>query len=320
MSLFLNFFVSFFLLLPAICLSQESAGSDHVRIRILAPETFSSDSETVVALLFKIDPEWHVYWKNPGDSGSAPKFLISATNAKVGEIQWPAPSRIPVAHLTNFGYSDQVAYLFAVKPNGPGAVKIKVDLEWLVCKVECLPGFGIIDFERPAYNAVSNWKTADLELVQKFAKLIPSAALSAPFDLQASKIKNNQIKVSIKSKDSLPISEIELFPLSPEFVSPANPEKRADEKAQIFNLFPAGEKQKSLGFVAVSTEGAWEFDQIEIRELSSGSVSFLSLVVLIFSAFVGGFLLNFMPCVFPVISIKVFSLLKAEKNDRVRDC
>jgi thiol:disulfide interchange protein DsbD len=98
------------LLWPALGLANgEHLTGDHVRIRWLAPNTLDRALPTTLGIYFEVDPHWHVYWRNAGDSGAAPRFALTSEQARVGPVQWPYPTRLPVAHLTNLGYEGDVA-------------------------------------------------------------------------------------------------------------------------------------------------------------------------------------------------------------------
>ena len=89
---------------PVFAHAGEAIHSDHVQVSWLAPHAFGLSS-TTIGLRFALQPGWHIYWKNPGDSGAAPKFTFSADGGRVGELQWPYPARLPFGHLTNLGRS-----------------------------------------------------------------------------------------------------------------------------------------------------------------------------------------------------------------------
>ena len=82
-----------------------------------------------VALHFDIIPEWHTYWRNPGDSGNPPTLSWSLPQGfSASDIHWPYPQRLPVGPLMNYGYSDQAMLLVEITPPGtlsPGQIEIK---------------------------------------------------------------------------------------------------------------------------------------------------------------------------------------------------
>lgn len=313
MKIFVFVLVQFLFL--SVGFSQESIKDQHIRIRVLAPQIFSSEDETVMGLYFQPDPEWHVYWQNPGDSGAAPKFDFSSQTADIGPILWPFPARLPIAHLTNIGYEGSVVYLFSVKPKSTSDVEIKMNLEWLVCKIDCVPGFAKINFKQPVHSAASRWKAADLDLVKKFLARVPESADSAPLKISMAYLDQGHLKLKVKSASDL--KTLQIFPLNGDFIHAATPEIDANGDEFIFKTTSVTAPAK-LSFVAAYNNTAWQFNDIPLS--LTGAVSAESLLSLIFFAILGGLILNLMPCVFPVISIKTFSLLKTKGKDRVKDC
>ena len=297
--------------------AQESASGDHVRVRWLAPDMFPAGEPTTIGFYFEVDPEWHVYWRNAGDSGAAPRFAIDATAAEVGDIQWPFPVRLPIEHLTNLGYAGDVAYLFTLTPEaGAEEVALDVNLEWLVCKVDCIPGFGSMRLERPLGES-AQWVSADLELRDRFVRRVPQpAALSAwrPEALTESAEGKLQLTlVQVSGND--PAAEGEppiVFPLEGEFLTAAEPQLTVDAEGAHyqFSRVPGAGVPEATGFVVTDGERAWQFNDVPIGA-AAPSTAPQALWLLLLAAFAGGAILNLMPCVFPVLSIKLFGMVRA---------
>lgn len=296
--------------------AAEQATADHMKVQILIPQNFSSQEETLIAIYFKPDPHWHVYWVNPGDSGAAPKFTLTSDTADLGSIQWPYPQRLQVEHLTNFGYEGDVGYLLSVKPKANAKnVDIKFKLEWLVCKIECLPGFANLEIRRPVKNGPVSWKKSEFDLLQTFVKRIPAPSEQGPIHIKSVMYSQNMLMVKINAPD---FSKVDLFPLDGDYVNPQAPIKNAEKHEFIFKTNPNQKLPKSLQFVASYEGEAWQFDNVRARMYDATSEE--SMWSLVLFAILGGFILNLMPCVFPVISIKAFSLLKTEGSERAKDC
>lgn len=310
--------------------AQESVQGDHVSIRWLAPQKISAGEKTQLGFHFKPDPGWHVYWKNPGDSGAAPKFEMNSNEGSIGPIQWPFPKRLPVAHLTNLGYEGEVVYLFefeltdrglAKRKSAGDVAKISARLEWLVCKEDCVPGFANLNLSREITSGPASWLPADLQLIQQFAAQVPVATLSSsafPL-LEANQVGANRVRIDVRAtKDRL--AKIEIMPLND--LSPREPEKETvseSHHAFFFEVLPESNAVRELSFALKSDEQIWESTVPlvavaagEARVAISGnnfSTERLSLVLIYLFSFLGGLVLNLMPCVFPVISIKAFSFL-----------
>jgi len=306
----LQFLLSLFLL-PLPLAASERIKTPQLEVQWLAPGEFGTES-TLIGIYFLLEPGWHVYWKNPGDSGAAPKFKISSDNATYGQIQWPFPERIPVAHLTNLGYEKEVAYLFEVQPVG-SPLRLRADLEWLVCKEDCLPGFGSLTLERKAGKGKAVWKKEQLEKLLSFQTKIP-APQNPPWRITAVSIPPTAVRLNISPQPGRPEGLPEVFPLQGDLISPARPvmTKSGDTFELELPLLPGKTAPSTLELVLVEKEDrAWEIPDVPVQapdiEEPSPKKSFWFLLIL---AFLGGLILNLMPCVFPVLSIKVFSLLK----------
>ena len=95
-------------------------------------------------LYFKLEPGWHVYWKNPGDAGLPPNIHWTLPEGVTSEpLQFAAPKRLPLGPLMDYGYEDEVLYPFKLeiaKSAKPGAAVLHAKVDWLVCSASCIPG------------------------------------------------------------------------------------------------------------------------------------------------------------------------------------
>ncbi|WGL16555.1 protein-disulfide reductase DsbD family protein [Microbulbifer bruguierae] len=306
----------------AVAQAQDSTSGDHVQVRWLAPEQFGQTSETI-GFYFEVDPGWHVYWRNAGDSGAAPRFAITATSADVGDIQWPFPVRLPIAHLTNLGYEGDVAYLFDVTP-AADLVQLQVNLEWLVCKEDCIPGFGTMTLERPRGDS-AKWSSADRALRDRFLSRVPKAASQSPWRIAGLQRDGEQVNLALESSSGAQ-EPPEVFPMDGALLTAAAPEIFPDGKyvAYSFVRVPGAPAANTTGFVVASGGEAWQFDDVAIDAVPDSpdqdSVTATTfekpaaappqpLWLLLLAAIAGGAILNLMPCVFPVLSIKLFGLM-----------
>ena len=306
----------------------ESASGDHVRVRWLAPTAFAAGQQQWVGFYFEVDPGWHVYWRNPGDSGAAPRFQVSPEGARTGAIHWPFPTRLPVAHLTNLGYAGNVAYLLPVTPtHNASAVSLTVDLEWLVCKVDCIPGFGRMILERPVAQQ-SQWPAGDRKLLQQYQQRIPGPAAASPWQVVSLQVVDaDRLQLTLFSAASHP-DPPEVFPLDAELIGAATPQRRGSARRWQFELprVPGASVPASTGLVLSDGQRAWRLDSVAISPVAATPASASSpatptqpLWLLLLAALAGGLILNLMPCVFPVLSIKLMSVLQHTPEQRRRE-
>jgi DsbC/DsbD-like thiol-disulfide interchange protein/cytochrome c biogenesis protein CcdA len=303
------------LLLPAMLVfgqppaaAQPTATGDYVSVRWLAPRSLAAAEPALLALHFSVDPEWHVYWRNPGDSGAAPRFDFRAGGADLGPIQWPVPVRLPIAHLTNIGYEGDTAYFFTVTPHsGAEEIDLQLNLEWLVCKVECIPGFGQMSLNIPV-AADERWDADDRALRDHFAARLPAAAPPANWRAEALERSGEALLLRLPPTASEPV----VFPLDNEVVGAAAPilTQTTGSYTLRFPIEPSAATAISTGFLVSIGDAAWYLDDQLITVPAAGSKTLLGLVWLLVAAFAGGVILNLMPCVFPVLSIKVLALVR----------
>ncbi|QFT53886.1 protein-disulfide reductase DsbD [Microbulbifer sp. THAF38] len=289
--------------------AQEQASGEHVRIRWLAPSIFEEKVSEKIGFYFEVDLGWHVYWQNSGDSGAPPRFDIDAEGASLGKIEWPFPTRLRVEHLTNLGYKGNVAYLFDLKPK-PGAqeVSLKADLEWLVCKIECIPGRGTMTLSRPVEKQ-SKWALEDLEVRNQFAERVPLPQESSPWRLDSLALQGkDRIRLLVEARTQGRAPQV--FPLNGKVFSPAKPimERDGDTFVYIFKRQTDVEIPAAASFVLSDGHRAWEFDEVAFSS-PLPAAKWRPLWLIILAAFAGGVILNLMPCVFPVLSIKLFGLI-----------
>ena len=133
----------------ALCLAalaaSSSADAPHVHVQLVAPQDqIYPGGSNVIGLYFKLEPGWHVYWQNAGDSGEPPHIHWTLPDGiTAGPLQFPAPTRLPLGPLMDFGYEDQVLFPIQLQvaekvKDSPAVLDAKVD--WLVCREVCIPG------------------------------------------------------------------------------------------------------------------------------------------------------------------------------------
>jgi thiol:disulfide interchange protein DsbD len=276
----------------------------HVVLELITENSdINSGKSFDVGLHFQMDPEWHVYWINPGDSGEAPRITWHLPEGyTAGPLQWPQPEKITVGPLADYGYSKEVLFISTLKTQGPSRkpVEISAEVKWLVCREVCIPGRGTVTLN-----------------IGDHSQLFKTTRQSLPQDLPTAwtvkgESRGNNFELQITSPG--PIATAEFFPFSAlQIDSPAHQEwdgktlkiKKSEQLAQD-PLFMDG---------LLLTSG--QSFNVHIPMTIVTSPTFKNFLVMLIWAFFGGLLLNLMPCVFPVLSMKVFGFLKmtgAEKK------
>ena len=304
--------------------------TEHVEAELVAEHSAAQPGKPLlVGLKLRMEPEWHTYWKNPGDSGLPTRISWSLPPGwQAGIVQWPYPKLLPVGPLMNFGYEDEVVLLSQLTPPAsaaPGRAVLKANAEWLVCKDICIPEKGELELALPVSAAQppasGRWQVA----IERAQNMLPVAASGWKSE---SSIVGQRLLVRLEAPEGLvPPAKATFFPARENLVEPAAPQKvtRA-ARTLTFELKlvePVVAGIKSVAGVAVAESG-WpgtaNRKAIEV-EAPVGSLAAAlasthhegveaSAIVALLFAFVGGLLLNLMPCVFPILGIKVMGFVR----------
>jgi thiol:disulfide interchange protein DsbD len=147
---------------------SRQASAPYTRVDLIASDAVATPGSTLwIGLRFQLDPGWHVYWRNPGDSGNAPALRWQLPeDVRAGEIVWPAPERIPTGTLVNYGYDGGVVLPvpLTIPKGAAGAVAVGLQVKWLVCQELCVSGQARLELKLPLGAAekaeVAGWKRA----------------------------------------------------------------------------------------------------------------------------------------------------------------
>lgn len=307
----------------AISADVESARAPHVEVAWIAPQSFGAEP-TEIGVYFELEPHWHVYWKNPGDSGTAPKFGLSAEGAALGLVQWPNPVRLPLGTLVNFGYENAVVFPFRVTPQGD-SVRVEAKLEWLVCKEECVPGFATLSFRRPVKGATAVWPGSERRLLMKTVQSLPKPVADSIWRVTRAEQLDHELNVDFARRgkwDGIP----DVFPVDGNYLLPTLPavRKTLDGFRATFRVMAGRKSAATGGFLVVENDRSYDVASTDVTLTSAPpppapdaalpSTEHSAYWVLLLSAILGGLILNLMPCVFPVLSIKVLSLAKGSRK------
>ena len=291
-----------------------------------------------LAMNFKLEPHWHIYWKNPGASGLPVEVEWDLPDGfTAGEIQWPAPERFEQGGLMSYGFEDAVTLIVPVRApeelESGRSLTIKAEAFWLICKELCLPGDAELVVELTSGETTVESARADVFAAAR--KRLPDA--DAPWKVSAV-VEKKSLIFTIEQASDTQIPDTLYFYADKEGVLDPNAEQRlefVDDSSVrlVVNLAieQLDQPLKSFSGVLQSASGSWQLegpvgfvvkeDEISATAMqtSGGIEGFLldmGLVGWLLLAFAGGFILNLMPCVLPVLSLKVFSLLKHSGQSR----
>ncbi len=323
--------------LPWVAPWAHAAGNvvttEQVRAELVAhaPEGITPGKAVWLGLQIKHQPEWHTYWKNPGDSGLPTTLTWQLpSGVAAGEIAWPTPKRLPVGPLMNYGYEG--ALLLPVPLNvSPGfaatTLDVKLSAQWLVCKDICIPQQGEFtlslpvqastalhgaEFERAlaAVPQLSPGAQARAELADGAKVLrvsvtgLPAALQGRPlsFFAETAGVVEPSAPVTARWEGGTWTAQVPIA--SQRFESPA--------EMQAVLVAPGGAAGVQVGFAIAGVWPALAAPGTAIAQApaaaalsTSAAAPVQSFALALVFALIGGALLNLMPCVFPILSLKL---------------
>lgn len=155
------------------------AGNAHAKVTLVSEQTFLQPGGRFrVGLHFELEKGWHIYWKNPGDSGQPPRVeWILPPQFKASPVEWPAPRRIENGPLVDYGYEDEVLLRATISaPAGltPGRkAELQANIKWLVCHDICIPGQQTVTLSLPVARAAPEHDSRWRELFEQTRDRLP---------------------------------------------------------------------------------------------------------------------------------------------------
>lgn len=328
------------ILVASVCFAVFTARAAHTQAQLLlSADTASAGSTVLAGVKLTMEPGWHTYWKNPGAAGQATEIKWTLPpGVTAGEVQWPLPKKLPPADITTYGYEEEVVLLVPLtleKNLAPGALNLSAKISWLECKDSCVPAKAEV--------------TATLN-VGNTEKISADQATLADWQAKVPKIKGDFTALAFWEKppgdDARPLL-IKVAWLPPgaktmhataDFFPATNDD--FEVQAEVVNVLDltnelvltklvkkiSGEWPKELSGVLVLDDAAYEVtlpvtDGAAVKLTTAGSAAAkppVSLWLMLGYAFLGGLILNVMPCVLPVIALKILGFVSEAKNDAAR--
>ncbi len=285
-----------------------------------------------VGLLFRLESGWHIYWKNPGDSGQPPRLKWELpAGLTAGEIEWPAPKRLPVGPLLDYGYEGAVLLPITIKasPDLPAnsSQSLNANLRVLVCRETCMPGKAALGLTLPVRKVVARAAAENANLFEQ-ANASKPRALPSDWKISAEETTPSILLSIAGAPQQAKVSFIPAHANQIENAAPQVISRESQGMALDLKRTPNAPADQSLLEGLLLTEQAGVSSAYTISAqlarapdvLSGGtaprSAPSQSLMTILLLAFGGGLILNLMPCVFPVLSIKVLSLLDSSQGER----
>ena len=341
-------FYALTLLLSSACAFAQTAPSalvttPQVRAELMAyaPQGVQAGQALWLGLQLQHQPGWHTYWRNPGDSGLATQLSWQLpAGMQAGDILWPVPQMIPVGDMVNHGFEHTVLLAVPVqisKAFNPGVTEVKLQADWLVCKQECIPQSGQFVLKLPAASSIADHGQAFEQLLDSQPRDLSPLIQNAQLSPQGLEMQIRGLPADVHGHG------LKAFAESPEVLASGLGMRASGSwRDGVWQMTAPlhrmrSEEPQNIGLVLVDDtvsphtswhvrlkiEGNWPKESAPATTTASpakalpaavAEAGWAGLMGALLGAFLGGLLLNLMPCVLPVLAIKVLSLSKSALN------
>lgn len=319
-------FAALALLLAGPATAQTTAQTEEVKAELLSDRAAVAPGGSVwLGLDLRIKQGWHTYWRTPGDSGQPTSIrwtLPAGVTAQ--EIQWPVPDRVEVLGIMNFGYHDRVTLLNELKVDAnavPANAEIKADVTWLVCADVCIPQDASFSLPLKIDPAAGNDITPGASVIEMVRGSLPR---EAPFPVKATR-SGDRITFTAGPGVEGAVKSITYFPTLDGLIVNAAPQT-SNIKGDTVSVTVAAEKKSETitdakGLLVleraapgggVAKAGYYFATPIAWTGPGAGGApaADMSFALALVFAFLGGIILNVMPCVLPVLVMKAMSFVR----------
>ncbi len=305
--------------------AASTATAPHLTVQLVSDkQSISAEQPSNLGLLFKLEKGWHIYWSNAGDSGEPPmvKWHLPA-GLVAGPLQFPAPKRLPLGPLMDFGYEDEALLPAALSHVGravSGAAAITADVNWLVCRQSCIPGKATLSLNLSRVTGAAQDGSEMPLFVASFARMpkpLPAGA-KAVFAPTATGFTMAVTGSDLgKGAEFFPLEQNQIANAAPQPITPLATGFKIALKKDDSLQTPL--KQLS-GVVVLGDGSAYQVEAspgaIPSAATAAGPSGSSGLLKAAGLAFLGGIILNLMPCVFPVLFIKALALVQSSAKER----
>jgi thiol:disulfide interchange protein DsbD len=329
----------------AFALSGNTVNTDNVKARLVSEVAAVGSGQAFwVALELDIRDGWHTYWRNPGDSGEPTKLVWQLPPGfSAGDIVWTTPHRFEIAPLVNYGYAKHAVHL--VKITAPQdlkagtSVSLSAKASWLVCSDVCVPEDANLQLTLPVSAQAGSVDPTSAGLFATARGELPNAQ-PAP---TSARISGDKLIITLGHDWGATLSQITalaFYPYDEGGIEYSAPQTLTRAKDGVELAMKVGYQPPKAGVIrgvlVVTTKNGAQIDTVPIEigaDFSGAGAAGVkagprfpplarsnkeperSLPTLLLFALLGGLILNLMPCVFPVLSIKALNVMEQAEKD-----
>jgi len=287
-----------FLLFFCIGINAVTVDTGHANVSLVKFENIQDGkNKTLLGIRMDMQENWHTYWKNPGDSGGPIKVKWSHDdNVSISDLYWPTPSLIPYEPLMTYGYKNFVIFPFEIINTNNKNSFIEASIDFLICDDICVPEKALIK------TSLQDIETDNL-LYDWFLK-VPAQTLPVKASL-------DEDYINIRFSSPFNVTSAIFFVDNQDIVNHASDQTLTKEEnnylLRVKKIEDIDDFDNLSGVIEINNDEGYIINaDIDGGKQNSLNITFLQALIF---AFVGGLILNLMPCVFPIISLKVLSFV-----------
>ena len=290
---------------------------EQARLRLVSAQQSVAGEALDLGLEFDLEPGWKIYWRSPGDAGFPPRVDWSDSgNLQQAEIAWPVPHRFSLFGLETFGYSDQVVLPIAVAAAQPGeALALRAKVDYLICEQICIPYTAELSLDLPAGDGA---RAPQAFLIESFRDQVPGLGAERGLGIANVALTGSRDEplLQVTTHSERPFEAPDLLVEGPPGYHFGAPQVTLSDDGRQASLRAA--VSRSLSDTALEgqpitvtvVDGARGVETEAVaRFLAPPAADFATLAGILGLALLGGLILNLMPCVLPVLSIKLLSVV-----------
>ena len=305
-------------------ISSDWSVSETSKLRLVSPYSQNDSKNIIIGLEYQMEPGWKTYWKSPGDGGFAQTISWdNSTNVKNINILWPTPIEFEILGLTSLGYQNDVIFPLEIELDDKSKnTFLNLHVNFLICKEVCIPGDATLFLEIPS---------GEKKLTDNYFNIEKALSLLPEEDFNSSYIKEINLKTfsdDISSTLQLQFKSDKVFynpkiflhspfglPVVKNSISYSNDNKRITTD---FNFDKNLISENKFPLEIIIKDKNHNFKQVLDVQMQNQSINLetnRNYFYYILISLIAGLILNVMPCVFPVLSIKLMSVFSSEKHN-----
>ncbi len=317
-------------MLGGVAAQAASVGAEasHLRVELIAPSVLVRGQSAEAGVHFTLESGWHVYWQNAGDAGEPPRIDWTLPQGVSADgLEFPPPTRLPLGPLMDFGYEREVVFPFALhvaKDAKTGNAKLDAEVHWLVCREVCLPGHADLELKETiaASGLPSGLSAAEETLLSSAVDSLPKPAPATVHTAFQATPTGFRLAVLTGQRESSAV----YFPSVKGVIENAAPQTAQPVVGGVVLVL---KKDTTLTANPSHLEGLVELSGGRSYSIAAApgavadvatqpSTGWLMLGQQMGLAFLGGMILNLMPCVFPVLFLKGLALVNSAGEERAQ--